>query len=222
MTLLRRLPLATYVPRIGLCKVLCLWLLCAIAPVWAVAAPLKLVAIGDSLTHGFGLPPADGFVPQLEAWLRAEGREVEVVNMGVSGDTTDGGRARIDWALADGGDAVIVWLGGNDLLRGIDPARSRDNLAAMAEVVRGKGLPLLLISMEAPLNYGPEFKAAFDGMYGLVAEQADALLLEDAFDGLVGTGLMQADGIHPNKDGVAQIVDVVGPKALELLDRVAE
>ncbi|MFK7944183.1 MAG: arylesterase [Paracoccaceae bacterium] len=218
MILLRRLLSGRYVALLGWCKVLCLVLVAGAAH----AAPLKVVAIGDSLTHGYGLPPGEGFVPQLEAWLQAEGRDVVVVNMGVSGDTTEGGRARTEWALADGADAVIVWLGGNDLLRGIDPARSEANLAAMAETVGGKDLPLLIIAMQAPLNYGQAWKDAFDSVYASVAGPAGALLLENAFDGLVGTGLMQPDGIHPNREGVAQIVESVGPKALELLDRVAE
>ena len=185
----------------------------------AQAAPLRVVAIGDSLTHGYGLPPTEGFVPQLETWLQGQGHDVQVVNMGVSGDTTEGGRARMDWALADGADAVIVWLGGNDLLRGIDPVRSRENLAAMADSVAAKGLPLLIIAMQAPLNYGPEFKEAFDGMYQTVADEKGALLLDGVFEGLVGSDLLQSDGLHPNKAGVAQIVGVVGPRALELLDQ---
>lgn len=188
----------------------------------ALAGPSKVVAIGDSLTHGYGLPPDEGFVPQLEAWLQAQGRDAEVVNMGVSGDTTEGGRARLGWALDGGGDAVIIWLGGNDMLRGIDPARSRDNLAAMAQELETRGLPLLLISMQAPLNFGPDFKADFDGMYAEVAATSDALLLDGAFEGLVGTDLMQEDGIHPNADGVAQIVETVGPSVLDLLDRVGQ
>lgn len=219
MILVRRLPAVRYVPWLALCKAMVLVLLAALAlPAWA-GSP-RVVAIGDSLTHGYGLPPAEGFVPQLEAWLAEQGHAAEVVNMGVSGDTTEGGRARLGWALGDGADAVIVWLGGNDLLRGIDPARSRDNLAAMAAELEAGGLPLLIISMRAPLNYGPDFQQAFDAMYGDVAAEHGALLLDGVFEGLVGTDMMQSDGIHPNAKGVAQIVGVVGPRVLDLLGRV--
>ncbi|MGD1925918.1 MAG: arylesterase [Paracoccaceae bacterium] len=221
--ILVRLPLAiTYVARAVLYKALIALILSAGL---AQAAPLKLVALGDSLTHGYGLPPEDGFVPQLERWLKGQGQDVTVINMGVSGDTTEGGRARIDWALGGGADAVIVALGGNDLLRGIDPQRSRDNLDAMLGVLSAKGLPVLLAGMQAPLNYGPEFKEAFDGMYPAVAEAHGAILYPSFMEGLItetGTteDLIQDDGIHPNAKGVALMVESIGPKVLELLARV--
>ena len=208
-----------YVARAAICNLVFALMLCA---GMAQAAPLKLVAIGDSLTHGYGLPPDDGFVPQLERWLQAQGKDVTVINMGVSGDTTEGGRARLDWALGDGADAVIVELGGNDLLRGIDPARSRENLDAMLSALSEKGIPALLAGMQAPLNYGPEFKEAFDTMYPEVAEAHGAVLYPSFMAGVVSeTGttadLMQDDGIHPNAGGVAKIVESIGPKVLELL-----
>ena len=213
---------ARYVAAALICKLLLLGLLAAPAQ----AQPQKLIAIGDSLTHGYGLPQGQGFVPQLEKWLREQGREVDVINMGVSGDTTEGGRARLGWALADGGDAVIVELGGNDLLRGFDPARSRDNLDAMLAELRAAGLPVLLAGMQAPLNYGPEFKEAFDGMYPDIAEKHGALLYPSFLEGVVGpegpTGdLMQPDGIHPSAEGVALIVQGIGPMVLELLEMAA-
>ncbi|MEL7468552.1 MAG: arylesterase [Pseudomonadota bacterium] len=221
--ILVRLPLAiTYVARAVLYKALIALIL---SVGLAQAAPLKLVALGDSLTHGYGLPPEDGFVPQLERWLKGQGQDVTVINMGVSGDTTEGGRARIDWALGGGADAVIVALGGNDLLRGIDPQRSRENLDAMLGALSAKGLPVLLAGMQAPLNYGPEFKEAFDGMYPAVAEAHGAILYPSFMEGLVtetGTmeDLIQDDGIHPNSKGVALMVESIGPKVLELLARV--
>ena len=221
--ILARLPASmTYVARISICKIAIVLTLCAGL---AHAAPLKLVAIGDSLTHGFGLPPEDGFVPQLERWLQGQGKDVSVINMGVSGDTTEGGRARLDWALGGGADAVIVALGGNDLLRGIDPDRSRANLDAMLGALAGKGIPTLLAGMSAPLNYGPEFKDAFDAMYPEVAREHDAILYPSFMEGLVSkTGttsdLMQSDGIHPNAKGVGLMVDSIGPKVLELLAQV--
>ncbi|MEL7000576.1 MAG: arylesterase [Pseudomonadota bacterium] len=223
MMILVRLPLAiTYVARAVLYKALIALILSAGL---AQAVPLKLVALGDSLTHGYGLPPEDGFVPQLERWLKGQGQDVTVINMGVSGDTTEGGRARIDWALGGGADAVIVALGGNDLLRGIDPQRSRDNLDAMLGALSAKGLPVLLAGMQAPLNYGPEFKEAFDGMYPAVAEAHGAILYPSFMEGLVtetGTmeDLIQDDGIHPNAKGVALMVESIGPMVLELLARV--
>ncbi|MEM7191033.1 MAG: arylesterase [Pseudomonadota bacterium] len=226
MTLASPASLARYVAGFALCKILLVAFL-AISANPAHAQPQKLIAIGDSLTHGFGLEQDKGFVPQLERWLRDQGHDVTVINMGVSGDTTEGGRARLGWALADGGDAVIVELGGNDLLRGIDPARSRDNLAAMLTELQAAGLPVLLTGMSAPLNYGPEFKEAFDSMYPELAEEYGAILYPSFLEGVVGTegpaeGLMQDDGIHPNATGVALIVEGIGPKVLELLERAGK
>jgi acyl-CoA thioesterase-1 len=193
----------------------------------AAAEPLTLVALGDSLTQGYGLPPEEGFVPQLQAWLRARGAEVEVVNAGVSGDTTAGGRARLDWTLAGEVDALIVALGGNDVLRGIDPAASRANLSAIMEGARARGLPVLLVGMKAPGNYGPDYKAAFDAIYPDLAAAYGADLIGSFFDPLLAGGddaaaaaaFMQPDGIHPNAEGVARIVEAFGPRVLALLER---
>jgi acyl-CoA thioesterase-1 len=182
------------------------------------AETLRLIALGDSLTHGYGLAQDEGFVPQLQRWLAAQGADVEVVNMGVSGDTTAGGRARLDWALADGADAVILELGGNDLLRGIDPATSRGNLDAMLAELQARDIPVLLAGLEAPLNYGPEYKEAFETMYAELAEEHGAIFYPSFLEG-VGPGLMQPDGIHPNAEGVAAIVEAIGPEVLELLER---
>jgi acyl-CoA thioesterase I len=184
----------------------------------AAAETLRLVALGDSLTHGYGLAQEEGFVPQLQRWLAARGADVEVVNMGVSGDTTTGGRARLDWALADGADAVIVELGGNDLLRGIDPATSRGNLDAMLAELAAREIPVLLSGLEAPLNYGPEYNEAFEGMYADLADEHGAILYPSFLEG-VGPALMQPDGIHPNAEGVAAIVEAIGPAVLQLLER---
>lgn len=191
----------------------------------AAAETVTLVALGDSLTQGYGLPQADGFVPQLQAWLVAQGADVVVVNAGVSGDTTAGGRARLDWSLSPEVDAMIVTLGGNDLLRGIDPAASKANLDAILTGAAAKEIPVLLMPMEAPGNYGPAYKAAFDAMYAELAATHGALLGEPFLKPLVQgetdvsimRDLMQADGIHPNKDGVARIVEAMGPRVLELL-----
>ncbi|QYK41215.1 MAG: arylesterase [Paracoccaceae bacterium] len=193
------------------------------------AETLTLVALGDSLTQGYGLPPDDGFVPQLQRWLAAQGADVVVVNAGVSGDTTAGGRARLDWTLTPEVDAMIVALGGNDLLRGIDPAASRANLAAIMDGAAARGLPVLLVGMQAPGNYGQDYKTAFDSIYpDLAAEHgADLIgsffepLMEGGGDPAAAAGFMQGDGIHPNAEGVARIVAAFGPRVLDLLARAA-
>lgn len=199
------------------------------APVWA--EPVTVVALGDSLTAGYGLPDGQGFVPQLQGWLDAEGVDAVIVNAGVSGDTTAGGLARLGWSLTDDVDAMIVALGGNDLLRGIPPQASRDNLdGILSDVAGDRGLPVLLIGLEAPGNYGPAFKAAFDGMYPALAEAYDVLhetsflapLLADATLEEARARFMQADGIHPNRDGVAVIVAALGPRVVELVAQAAQ
>jgi acyl-CoA thioesterase I len=197
------------------------------------AEPVTIVALGDSLTAGYGLSDqTQGFVPVLEGWLKAKGHDVAVQNAGVSGDTTAGGLARVDWALGPDADALIVTLGGNDLLRGLDPAGSRANLDGILKEAAARKLPVLLVSMKAPGNFGPEYKAAFDGMYGELAVQYGTLLADDFFAGLRAAGadpadpaslaaFMQADGLHPNPDGVKLIVEGLGPKVEELLATVA-
>lgn len=200
-----------------ICKALVLLCLLAV-PVRA--DTLRLVAVGDSLTHGYGVPQGQGFVPQLQQWLRDQGADVEVINMGVSGDTTEGGRARLGWALADGADAVIIELGGNDLLRGIDPARSRANLDAMLADLVARGIPVLLAGLSAPLNYGRDYKDAFDGMFAELSRKHGAVLYPNFVGALKDAErVMQDDGIHPNARGVALIVADVGPRVLELLNR---
>lgn len=185
------------------------------------AAEVKIVALGDSLTHGYGLPAEDGFAPQLEAWLQANGApDAVVVNAGVSGDTTAGGRARLVWSLGDNADALIVELGGNDLLRAIDPASSRENVDAILSEAAARDLPVLLTGMKAPSNYGPEFKAAFDAIYPELAAEYGALYDPFFLEGLVGDpSLFQQDGIHPNAAGVQRLVARFGPLALELVER---
>ncbi len=191
----------------------------------AQAEPVTVAALGDSLTQGYGLLPDEGFVPRLEAWLRAAGADVTIINAGVSGDTTAGGLARVAWTLSPEVDAVIVALGGNDLLRGIDPAESESNLRGILDAARTAGVAALLVGMEAPSNYGPEYKTAFDGMYGRLAEEFGVPLYPTFFRGLLTDGsmeaarasFMQSDGIHPNPDGVARIVDDIGPAVLALV-----
>jgi acyl-CoA thioesterase-1 len=204
---------------------LVLALLLFAAPVRA-AEPFTIVALGDSLTHGYGLAPAEGFVPRLEAWLNARAPvPVRVVNAGVSGDTTAGGLARIDWALEPGTDAVIVELGGNDLLRGIDPAASRANLDGILARVRARGLPAILAGLPAPMNYGPEYKAEFDAIFPELAARHGAYLYPFFLEGLTASRdaaemgrLMQADGIHPSAEGVDRIVAHFGRLVLRMIE----
>lgn len=197
------------------------------------AEPVTIVALGDSLTAGYGLADqTQGFVPVLEGWLKAKGQDVAVQNAGVSGDTTAGGLARVGWALGPETDALVVTLGGNDLLRGIDPAASKANLDGILKEATTRKLPVLLVAMKAPGNFGPEYKAAFDAMYGELAGQYGTLLADDFFAGLRAAGadpsdpasltaFMQPDGLHPNPEGVKLIVEGLGPKVEELLAKVA-
>ncbi len=196
-------------------------MLAAPATTGSAAEPVRVVALGDSLTHGYGLPPVEGFVPQLEAWLAENGApEITVVNAGVSGDTTAGGLARLEWSLAGGADALIVALGGNDLLRGVDPEASRENLDAILTEADARGLPVLLSGMRAPLNYGADWKAAFDAMYPELAAEHDALYDPFFLEGVSeDRTLWQSDGLHPNAQGVARIVERIGPLVLELAAR---
>jgi acyl-CoA thioesterase-1 len=189
------------------------------------AEPVTVAALGDSLTAGYGLPEAQGFVPRLEAWLHENGApEVEIVNAGVSGDTTAGGLARVAWTLTDDVDAVIVALGGNDLLRGLDPAESRRNLDGILTEIDARGLPVLLAGLPAPANYGAEYQAAFDAMFPELAAEHGAILYPNFLAGL-GEGRtladvrdqLQPDGIHPNAGGVERVVEAIGPAVLELV-----
>ncbi|MEL7091856.1 MAG: arylesterase [Pseudomonadota bacterium] len=191
------------------------------------AEEVVIAALGDSLTQGYGLPVEQGFVPQLEAWLADAGTPARVINAGVSGDTTAGGLSRVGWTLTPDVDALIVTLGGNDLLRGLPPEESRANLEGIVAQARDAGVSVLLIGMQAPGNYGPDYKEAFDAMYPEIAEAYGTLYLDSFFAGWGETetdpsaarDLLQADGIHPNAQGVIQIVAGVGPLVQALIDR---
>lgn len=191
----------------------------------AAAQTMTILALGDSLTAGYGLPVEDGLVPQLQGWLRAQGADVTVVNAGVSGDTTTGALARTDWALTPEVDAVLVIIGGNDLLRGIDPAASRTAIDGILQKTAARSLPVLLVPMQALPNYGPDYVAAFNAIYPELSAQYGTDLSKDYFDPLRQQGgqmarFFQADGLHPNALGVKTIVEGMGPQVLELLGEV--
>lgn len=199
----------------------------AFLPPAAMAEEVVIAALGDSLTQGYGLVQEQGFVPQLQAWLDANGVEARLINAGVSGDTTAGGLARVGWTLTPDVDGMIVALGGNDLLRGLDPAVSRDNIEGILQAAEGLSVEVLLVGMQAPGNFGPDYKAEFDAIYPELAEEYGVLYAESFFEGLNVEGrdpasvqaLMQPDGIHPNSEGISRIVDALGPKVLELAEK---
>ncbi|MEB8387526.1 arylesterase [Rhodobacteraceae bacterium KMM 6894] len=194
----------------------------------AEAQDLRILALGDSLTQGYGLVQGDGLVPQLAQWLQAHGTPddapVRLINGGVSGSTTAGGAARVAWALEGGAEAMIVALGGNDLLRGIDPNVSRANLEKILKEAAMRDVPVLLVGLRAPGNYGADFQTAFEGMYVDLAQAYDTLLWVDMFEPFpldpgARAVFFQADGIHPNATGVARIVEVLGPHVQALIAR---
>ena len=185
--------------------------------------PVKIVALGDSLTAGLGVAAADAFPVQLERALRAKGHAVEIVNAGVSGDTVSGGLARLDWSVPEDADAVIVELGANDALRGIDPAVTRKVLEEILQRLKERNLPVLLTGMRAPPNLGPEYAAAFEPIYAELAKKYDALLYPFFLDGVAAErSLNQGDGIHPTAEGVRVIVRGILPKVEELIARVRQ
>jgi acyl-CoA thioesterase I len=187
----------------------------------AAAEPLRIVALGDSLSAGYQLPAAAAFPVQLEAALKERGHEVEVVNAGVSGDTTSGGLARLDWSVGADADAVIVELGANDALRGLPVASARSNLEAIVSRLRARGLPVLVAGMRAPRNLGPDYVEAFDAMFGEIAEAHDALLYPYFLDGIpMSAETVLPDGIHPTAKGVAIIVEGILPRVEDLIARV--
>lgn len=178
---------------------------------------IVVLAYGDSLTAGYGLGPKDGFTPQLQAWLAERlGLPVKVINAGVSGDTSSGGRARLEWTVAGlpkgKADLVILELGGNDVLRGIDPKITLENMSVMIKFFQSKGMKILIAGMRSPPSYGPEYQSAFDTLYPDLARQHDAKLYPFFLEGVaMDKSLNQADGIHPTKEGIAIIVEKIGP-----------
>ncbi len=184
------------------------------------AAPVRLLVFGDSLVAGYGLPAQDGFQARLAAALKAEGREVILLDGGVSGDTTAGGRARLDWVLADKPDAVLLELGANDGLRGTDPKVTEDNLTAILNRFQAEHLPVLLTGMEAPPNLGAAYGAQFRAVFARLGKRPGVLFDPFFLAGVAGVPeLNQDDHIHPNAAGVAKETARILPMVVALLDR---
>lgn len=184
----------------------------------ACAATIEVLALGDSLTAGYGLEPAQAFPAKLEAALKARGHDVRIINAGVSGDTAAAGRDRLDWALGERVDAVILELGANDALRGIDPQATRAALADIFEALKGRQLPVLVAGMRAPRNLGQNYAAHFDAIYPELAAAYGASLYPFFLDGVAtAPALNQADGLHPNAQGVDVIVARMLPWVEKLL-----
>jgi acyl-CoA thioesterase-1 len=177
-----------------------------------------ILDFGDSLTAGYGVPAGQAFPARLEAWLHERGIAARVVNAGVSGDTTAGGVARLDWALADKPDLVILALGANDALRGIEPSTVRDNLDKMIGRIEATGAKVLLLGMLAPPNWGEEYKRAFDQIFPELAHLHHLPLYPFFLEGVaMNPELNQPDGLHPNEKGVAVLVDRIAPVVAELI-----
>lgn len=195
------------------------------APVPDPAAPParpRIVALGDSLTAGYGLPESQSYPSILQERLEAEGYEFEVVNAGVSGDTSAGGLRRLDWALDGDVRVLILALGANDGLRGLSVAEMKENLTTIIRRARERNIVVVLAGMEAPPNYGPEYVAAFRGAYRDVARQERVLFVPFLLDQVAGeSGLNQGDGIHPNAKGTRVIAETVWTVLQPLLDQMA-
>ena len=185
------------------------------------AAPIEIVGFGDSLMAGYDLASGEGFPEVLERELTDLGYDVSVVDAGVSGDTTSGGLSRLEWSVPETADIVIVELGGNDALRGIDPAVTRRNLDAMLDAIRVRGQRAILAGMLAPPNLGAEYEAAFNAIYPALAESRDVPLYPFFLDGAIQEGLMLSDGIHPTAEGVELMVDRFLPTLLPVLDELS-
>jgi acyl-CoA thioesterase I len=186
----------------------------------AADGPVRIVALGDSLTAGLGLPANAAFPARLEQALRAKGIAVEISNAGVSGDTATGGLARLDWSVPEGTEAVIVELGANDTLRGIDPKATRQALEEIVRRLRGRGIAVLLAGMRAAPNLGADYARDFEAIYSDLAARNDLLLYPFFLDGVATDAkLNQRDGLHPTAVGVDAIVARILPKAEELVAR---
>lgn len=203
-----------------LIAILCLCCLSLAAHAQTVRSePVKLAILGDSLAAGYGVSPGQAMPARLEAALKKDGRNVTVINHGVSGDTTAGGLQRVDWMLADKPDIVMIELGANDALRATDPAVTEKNLDAIIAKLKEAGVTVWLAGMLAPRNYGPEYARQFDGIYQRLAEKHGVPLYAFFLDGVAqDPALNQGDGIHPNPKGVDVIVERILPFVTKNLD----
>jgi len=193
-------------------------LIMASAYLASAAQTIKLVVYGDSLTAGLGVGPADAFPAQLQAALRAKGANVEVINASVSGDTVSAALERFDWAIPDDADAVIVELGANDALRGVDPTQTRATFTKLLDRLTARKIPILLVGMKAPRNYGADYAAHFDPLYTELAAAYHTALYPFFLDGVALDPIYnQADGLHPTAKGVAVIVARMLPDVESLL-----
>ncbi|MDJ0948781.1 MAG: arylesterase [Alphaproteobacteria bacterium] len=180
--------------------------------------PVRILALGDSLTAGYGLPASDSFPVRLQAALAEAGKQAEVLNAGVSGDTTAGGLARLDWALAAKPNYAIVALGANDGLRAVDPEETYRNLDAILTALKSNRIPVLLAGMYAPPNLGREYGADFNAIYPQLAKEHDVMLYPFFLDGVAAVPrLNQSDGMHPNADGIDLMVERILPYVLRLI-----
>ena len=196
----------------------CLLIGAGAGPAWA--APVKILAIGTSLTQGYGLPPGTEFTVQLQKSLKQAGIDAVITNAGVSGDTSAGGLARLDWSLADHPDAVILELGSNDMLRGIPPAETEKNLRAILDKLKGAHMKVLLTGMHAQRNLGADYVQQFDAIYPRLAKDYNVLFYPFILDGVaLNPKLNQADGMHPNPDGVKVIVARILPLVKKLVPK---
>lgn len=185
--------------------------------------PVKLVVLGDSLSAGLGLPAQDAFPAKLQKALKLKGIEVEMTNAGVSGDTASGGRDRLDWSVPEGTEGVIVELGANDALRGLDPAVTRAALTDLVTRLKARKVAVMLCGMLAPPNYGADYAARFNSIYPDLAKQFDVPLYPFFLDGVAADArLNQADGIHPTAAGVDIIVANIMPTVDAFLRNVTE
>ncbi|HEY4204275.1 MAG TPA: arylesterase [Xanthobacteraceae bacterium] len=204
---------------LGVCLGLVLLALISSLPVVAQAGkPVKIVVLGDSLTAGLGLPAQSTFPVKLQSSLKNKGIDTEINNAGVSGDTSSGGRDRLDWSVPDGTDAVILELGANDALRGIDPELTRGALDDILKRLKARNIAVLLCGMLAPPNYGADYAAKFNAIYPELAKQYDVPLYPFFLDGVAADAtLNQADGMHPTAQGVDVIVSRIQPSVEALL-----
>lgn len=196
--------------------------LMTLAPASASAQPLRIVALGDSLTAGYSLPQTAAFPVLLEAALKARGHDVAIANAGVSGDTASGGLARLDWSVPEGTQAVILELGANDMLRGVDPAVTEKALDAIITRLKGRGIAVLLAGMRAAPNLGEDYARRFEAIYTALASRHDLVLYPFFLDGITGVNAhVLPDGLHPNEAGVRVIVERILPTAERFLASVA-